>query len=311
MKLWQQYNYKLIDTSHIELKTYGYYSVDDLKTSGIFPGLISFFKNKFYVSEWENVKNSHQYKIINEVIEEDNIFLPRISTAYRKNSFIGYNWVDPDNSGLYSELTLCEEGLVYIESKDDCIKPASTHCSLPGDALDNCMTCAENEIYIHPVDGSCLSECPDGYYARDDIYECRICDITCYTCTGPLYNECTSCNDILNYVPDLHICILICQDYGLTPSPVRPNLCVVFDADAELVNVQEGVPIDVFTFDHLVAEVTKYTSKNYVTKWVFDPEKTRKENNDTKMEFPSETPFNGDITNLDTSVDKNFFELGK
>ena len=311
MKLWQQYNYHYIDTSRIDLKTYGYYSVDQLKSSGIFPGLISFFKNEFKISEYENVKQNKYYKIINEMMEDTNIFIPRISDAYRKNTFIGYNWVDPENSGLYSELVLCEESMVYVEAKDDCMIPAATHCELPGDALDNCITCNEKEIYINPIDGSCVSECPIGYYPRDDINECRICDITCYTCTGPLYNECTSCSDTLNYVPDLHICILICQDYDLTPSPKTPNLCVIFDADAELVNVKEGIPIDVFTFDYLIGNVTLYTSKNYVTEWHFDATKTRKENNDIEMVFPSETPFNGDITNLNTSIDKNFFELGK
>ena len=115
MKLWQQYNFHYIDTSRIDLKTYGYYSVDGLKTSGIFPGLISFFKNEFKLSEYENAKSS-RYRIINEVVEETNIFVPRITYAIRKNTFIGYNWVDPDNSGLYSELVLCEEGMVYIES---------------------------------------------------------------------------------------------------------------------------------------------------------------------------------------------------
>ena len=311
MKLWQQYNYRYIDTSRIDLKTYGYYSVDGLKTSGIFPGLISFFKNEFKLSEYENVKNFNNYKIINEVIEETNIFVPRIYDAYRRNSFIGYNWVDPQNSGLYSELVLCEESMVYIEAKDDCQLPPATHCELPGDALDNCITCKETEIYLHPVDGSCINECPIGYYPRDDINECRICDITCYTCTGPLYNECTSCNDVLNYVPDLHICVLICQDYDLTQSPKTPNLCVIFDADAELVNVKEGIPIDVYTFDYLIGNVTLFTSKNYVTEWHFNATQTRIENNDTEMVFPSETPFDGDITNLNTSIDKNFFELGK
>ena len=311
MKLWQQYNYHYIDTSRIDLKTYGYYSVDELKTSGIFPGLISFFKNEFKLSEYENVKNNHHYKIINEIMEDTNIFIPRITSAYRRNSFIGYNWVDPENSGLYSELVLCEESMVYIEAKDDCITPAATHCELPGDALDNCITCAETEIYINPVDGTCVSECPIGYYPRDDINECRICDITCYTCTGPLYNECTSCSDVLNYVPDLHICILICQDYGLTSSPKTPNLCVIFDADAELINVKEGIPIDFFTFEYLLGNVTFYTSKNYRTEWHFNATQTRKENNDTSMTFPSETPFNGDITNLNTSIDKNFFDFGK
>ena len=143
MKLWQQYNYRYIDTSHIALKTYGYYSVDNLKTSGIFPGLISFFKNKFEVSEYDNVKSSHKYTIINEVMEDTNIFKARLSTAYRRNTFIGHNWVDPENSGLYSVLVLCEEGLGYIESKDSCMKSAATKCSLPVDPLDNFMTCAE------------------------------------------------------------------------------------------------------------------------------------------------------------------------
>ena len=78
-----------------------------MKTSGIFPGLISFFKNKFEISEYDNVKTRHQYKIINEVMEENNIFIPRETIAYRRNDFIGYNWVDPENSGLYSELVLC------------------------------------------------------------------------------------------------------------------------------------------------------------------------------------------------------------
>ena len=76
-------------------------------------------------------------------MEDTNIFIPRVSTAYRRNTFIGYNWVDPENSGLYSELVLCEEGLVYIESKDSCMKSAATKCSLPVDSLDNFMTCAE------------------------------------------------------------------------------------------------------------------------------------------------------------------------
>ena len=102
-------------------------------------------------------------------MEETNIFIPRITDAYRRNSFIGYNWIDPDNSGLYSELVLCEESMVYLEAKDGCITPAATHCELPGDALDNCITCGETEIYINPVDGSCISECPTGYYPRDDI----------------------------------------------------------------------------------------------------------------------------------------------
>ena len=313
MKLWQQYNYLYIDTSRINLKTYGKYVEANLKTTGIFPGLLAFFKNEFNIDDYEEVKDRHQYKILNllgDDTDETLHFLQTYKTS-RRSGFIGYNVVDPSNSGIYSELILCDEGMVYSESTKSCSTPAQTKCSLPADTLDNCITCNEDEVYVNPVDGTCVSECPTGYYARDDINACRICDITCYECTGPLYNECTACTDTLNLVPDLHICILHCQDYGLTKSPVRNNLCVIFDADAELVNVKEEIPINIYDFDYLQANVTKYTSKNYVTKWVFDAEATKVANNVTDMTFPSTTPFNGDITNLKTSIDNTFFELGK
>jgi len=94
-------------------------------------------------------------------------------------------------------------------------------------------------------------------------------------------------------------------------SPDDHNMCIPFDADAELVNYNENIPIDLETFEELEAEVTFYTSINYRTKWEFDPNATREVNNLTNMTFPFDTPFNGDIYNLLTSIDNTFFVLAK
>jgi len=39
----------------------------------------------------------------------------------RRLDFIGYNFVDPTNLGLYSNLVLCSEGNVYDETKLTCV----------------------------------------------------------------------------------------------------------------------------------------------------------------------------------------------
>ena len=183
----------------------------------------------------------------------------------RRPNFIGYNIVDPTNDGSYKDQTLCEEGEVYNESSDTCTKPLTTHCEIPADIGDSCLTCPEETIYINPKDGSCVNNCPVDpveTYARDDINECRDCHITCYTCFGPFYNNCTSCTGRLCLVPELHICIEACEDYGLTMDPKDPNMCIEFVADAQLLNVIEGVPIDVENFENLEERIKRESGGN-------------------------------------------------
>ena len=314
LKLWQQYNEKYIDSSNINLQSYGLYSKESKKSYGIFPGLIAYYKNDFKVSDFEAELNPpHRYTIVNLLGGEANVEVHLVNkwTTMRRNSFIGYNIVDPTNEGNYRELTLCDEGEVYSESSDTCSKPLTTHCDIPGDIGDTCVTCPEDTKYINIVDGSCVNNCPDQYYARDDINQCRACHYTCYTCTGPFYNNCTSCAGDLSLVSNLHICVDACEDFNLTRSPYDHNLCTVFEAGAELVNYFEDIPIDIENFENLEAEVTYYTSIDYRTKWEFDANATRYINNDLDMEFPFESPFNGDTSLLDTTVDKTFFEFGK
>ena len=314
LKLWQQYNFEYIDTSFIDLQSFGLYNKELRKTYGIYPGLIGYFKNDFKITDYEAELNApHTYTIINLLGGDANVEVHLVNKwkTTRRTNFIGYNIVDPTNKGNYKDLTLCEEGEVYNESSDTCSKPITTHCEYPGDIGDKCITCPEETIYINIVDGTCTNTCPVEYYARDDINECRACHYTCYTCTGPFYNNCTSCTGELSLVPQLHICIPSCELYGLTMDPDDHNMCIPFDADAELVNYAEGIPIDIESFEELIAEVTYYTSINYKTWWEFDPNATREINNLTNMTFPFDDPFNGDKSNLDTSIDNRFFELGK
>ena len=182
----------------------------------------------------------------------------------RRPNFIGYNIVDPTNDGSYKDQTLCEEGEVYNESSDTCTKPLTTHCEIPADIGDSCLTCPEETIYINPKDGSCVNNC-----------------------------NCTSCTGLLCLVPELHICIQACEDYGLTMDPKDSNMCIEFVADAQLLNVIEGVPIDVENFENLEASIS-YNSRADKTRirWEFDANATRYINNDLDMVFPFDSPFN-------------------
>ena len=314
LKLWQQYNYRYVDSSTLDIQSYGLYSKEIRKSFGRYPGLIAYYKNDFKVEDYQAELNApHTYTIINLLGGDANVEVHLVNKwkATRRIKFIGYNIVDPTNKGNYKDLTLCEEGEVYISSSDTCTKPVSTHCEYPADVGDSCVTCPEDAIYINVVDGTCTNTCPVEYYPRDDINECRACHYTCYTCTGPFYNNCTSCKGSLSLVPDLHICIPYCEVYDLTTDPNDENMCIPFEADAELVNYQEGIPIDLETFEELIAEITYCSAMECLSKWEFDANATRLVNNLTDMEFPSETPFDGDVWDLDTSVDNDFFQLAK
>ena len=314
LKLWQQYNVQHIDTKYIDLQSFGLYAKENQKSYGIFPGLIAYYKNDFKISDYQSELNApHRYYITNLLGGEANVevYLVNKWTTLRRSNFIGYNIVDPTNAGNYKDLTLCEEGEVYNESSDTCSKPLTTHCEIPSTAGDDCATCPEETIYINPKDGSCTNICPVGMYPRDDINQCRECHYTCYTCFGPFYNNCLSCTGVLSLVPDLHVCINYCEDYNLTMDPSDHNMCIPFSAGAELTYYDEIVPIDIENFVELEARITHINSINNRTIWEFDYNKTREINNDYDMIFDPESPFNGNINDICTSVNYDFFQLAK
>ena len=320
IKLWQQYNFKYINTAYINLiDDVGLYDVSIYKSTGLYPGLITYITSEFNPDEYTNVMTyPHNYRIVNLIGKDDlGYAYPRTYfTDIKRNraEFLGYNIVDPDNYGYYDDLLICGEGYVYNSENDVCLEVALTKCRYPGDVSDNCISCPDENKYIYPPNGNCVSDCGVRFYPRDDMNQCRACHWTCYTCWSYAENNCLSCIDDRYYVEDLHICTLYCQDHGLVESKVTPNLCVSFDAIVELVNYKEHIPIDINTFDYLIANITYINTKPYYTKWMFIPKKTRDANPGRNLKFEDgEVPFepntDDNLDNLNVTLNHSFFEL--
>nr|XP_044999992.1 extracellular matrix organizing protein FRAS1 isoform X2 [Jaculus jaculus] len=62
-------------------------------------------------------------------------------------------------------------------------------CKSCGPGSPRCLTCSEKTVLY---DGKCISECPSGYYA-DATGRCKVCHLSCASCTGPSSSHCTAC----------------------------------------------------------------------------------------------------------------------
>ena len=314
LKLWQQYNLNFIDTSYINLNevSYGLYQKSDFKSRGKYPGLITLIRSEYGIDDFEDAIEG-KYHIINLVIEEEEDSPYHVENIIQRgNNYIGYNLIDPLNSDYYKTLKLCEEGWVYNSQSDLCEQPSYTKCLYPGDTKDTCMLCPDDAKYIHPVDGLCKSECPTGYYKRDDMNQCRPCNETCYKCNWTFGFNCTECTGARYLVIDKGMCVEKCEEYNLTASNITNNLCTGFDSFAILTNYKYFYEeeIDLNTFDRLQAKVINYTSKDYTVLWAFEREETVKANNVTSMNLPKESPFIGDLTKEEeVLVNNSFFQL--
>ena len=319
IKLWQQYNFKYINTQYINLiDDVGLYNLEIKKSTGLYPGLITYITSEFNQDEYSNVMDKNSYKFENLVGKNELAYpFQRTYTFSRNNDedtgFIGYNIIDPDNYGYYEDLLICSPGFVYNSENEICQEVSLTKCRYPGDVSDNCISCPD-EQFIYPPTGNCVKDCGPRFYPRDDMNQCRECHYTCYTCFGYAINNCLSCIDDRYYVKDLHLCVLFCHDYGLVASKIIPNMCVDFDVVVGLVNYQEHEPIDINTFDYLIAEVKNISTKTYYTRWSFDPSKTRAANPGKQLKFEDdEVPFEPNtienLENLNVSLNHSFFEL--
>ena len=322
IKLWQQYNFKYINTQYINLiNDVGLYDLSINKSKGIYPGLITYITSEFNQEEYLSVMDDYKYKLVNLVGKDDEGYAyPRTYTFVRNNDpslgFIGYNIIDPDNYGYYEDLLICGAGYVYNSENGVCDEVTLTKCRYPGDTSDNCISCPDENKFIYPPNGNCVDDCGVRFYPREDMNQCRDCHFTCYTCSSYAYNNCLSCIDDRYLVEDLHICVLQCQEYGLVESKYIPNMCVDFEVLVELVNYKEGVPIDINTFDYLIAEIKNINTKVYFTKWSFNPTKTRNANKGKELKFEDdEVPFEPNtienLENLNVSLNHSFFELNR
>ena len=297
LKLWQQYNFEYLDSRYYDFKDL---SIESIKKT--FPGLLWYYRNLYEEIDSKLV-------LIEELSET------RIQLGYQPD-YIGYNIIDPNVEGKTSLLTLCPNDEVYSEDNFACIQDIAdptNECGQFADPNENCLICRENKKYLHAVDGSCVDECPATYFGNDKILQCRECHETCYRCTNRFYNNCTECTGSLYFNYKENTCIENCESVGLTKSNTRPNICVIFDAEASLVNVDTVTPIDVNTFTHIQATVVGATATGYTTYWRFNVSETNKINTDLGYEDVLDddaTPFTGDLTLLDTPLDHTFFKIG-
>ena len=316
IKMWQQYNLDYLDSQYI------FFDMNEITKEEIkkrFPGLLLYYKNEFNLTAEGNT-----------VIREE--LSGKISILTRSPDYVGYNIVDPDAQNIVSKLDIiCPFGHVYYSSENSCkcaegFDEIGSSCVAGETELDSlceiysnkdkqCFQCKENNQYLNKwVDEfgeECYTDCPPTLYEDPLINQCRRCHETCYECTNEFYNNCTSCTGTLYFNFKENTCIPNCQAADLTRSLTKPNICVVFDAGAILVNVAEDIPIDINTFYYIESEVIQPTSSEYETYWLFDVEKTNQINNELGFDddIPLDShPFNGDRTKLNTTLNHTFFK---
>ena len=321
LKLWQQYNLDFLDTKYIYFDL-SQTSVQQIKTD--FPGLLLYYKNEFHLNERNN-------PVITEVLTDTS------TEIGRDPDYVGYNVVDPNRMGYAQLLTICPYGKVYddlqpvdkckcpdglVEDPDDnnkCIAiddEVYSLCQIYSNLEKQCFQCKEDNVYLNKwiteFDDICYYDCPKTLFEDPLMNQCRRCHETCYECTNENYNDCTSCTGELYFNFKENTCIPNCQTAGLTRSLTRMNLCVIFDADASLVNVDSLTPIDVNDFNYIEAKVINPTSPEYKTLWLFDVEKTNNINQELGFDDllkSTDTPFTGDLTQLRTELNTKFFKI--
>ena len=62
-----------------------------------------------------------------------------------------------------------------------------------GSSINTCQYCS-NSTYKLTSTSSCVSSCPNYYYANSTIWLCAQCDASCFTCNGGYAENCTSCS---------------------------------------------------------------------------------------------------------------------
>ncbi|XP_045392852.1 extracellular matrix organizing protein FRAS1 isoform X1 [Lemur catta] len=80
----------------------------------------------------------------------------------------------------------CGEGAY---SRQDICSACHPSCKSCGPSSPRCLTCPEGTV-LH--NGTCVSECPGGFYA-DAEGRCRGCHDSCAGCSGPSAVQCTAC----------------------------------------------------------------------------------------------------------------------
>ncbi|MBN3294444.1 PCSK5 convertase, partial [Polypterus senegalus] len=159
--------------------------------------------------------------------------------------------VCPDgNMPIYGQCpsVSCKEGQYlegfFLDQEGSCVEqcppgffanPASLlceecapNCETCQDSMDNCLSCRKDGYSLFLYEGSCWSNCPDGYFGSPED-TCEVCDSLCLTCEESK-SKCLSCvpyfylengqctaNCSYNYYPD--------EDGTCRRCPAHCDLC--------------------------------------------------------------------------------------
>lgn len=91
--------------------------------------------------------------------------------------------------------------------------------------VDNAKKCTNSGscatgFYFYAANNSCLSVCPDGFYANSLNQQCTQCHSGCAFCSGAGIQACTKCKNDTTVIPiqpyykyvDYTICNITCPD---------------------------------------------------------------------------------------------------
>ena len=108
----------------------------------------------------------------------------------------------------------CAEGQ-YADSNEQCqsCHPSCRNCN--DDSASSCTACGTKDdqqlLFLHK--GECMASCPSSLFADTGNHECKHCDGTCGSCSGPSSSECKSCNQGRFLLGSgVGVCVLHCPE---------------------------------------------------------------------------------------------------
>ena len=300
LKLYSSYTFSFWDDSnqYVNSSNFGY--------------LLHYFDNSFNDSNL-NIKMMDKINSVNYVMTV-------------KSNRIGYNYVID-----YSGINICNEGYLYNKNSGVCETISGLNCSIARDDNSKCLKCVNSRKYLSAFD-TCVSDCSPNYYNDDYLSQCRPCDETCYTCTDKYYNNCTSCTGVYYLVESLNICVLNCEEYGLTAQVDVPNLCGPFKAHANITSpvhltdyydydesnsdYKEKI-INLKYFNSITAVVYNNTASGFQTKWKYSLSDTKEYNKNYRnydehdLAIDNEDNFfTSDTSDLTVDINNSYLKYG-
>ncbi|KAL4441097.1 hypothetical protein ABPG74_002047 [Tetrahymena malaccensis] len=121
-------------------------------------------------------------------------------------------------------------GNSYTAMCEQCDSSCAT-CSGPKD--NQCLSC-KNSLFYLQASGTCVSNCPSGYFQNSLLNQCQKCDSSCKECSGTQNTQCTSCLSQLIFYNNQ--CLTQCPS-GMFQSI---NQCALCDQSCETCNGQSS-----------------------------------------------------------------------